>query len=174
MKVYNIKPQTVKVADFEMDAISLGESGRGRKCVNVACPKEFEFLEVGTTKAGKPRLNKSSNPQGWIARISTQGAYIRGASGNISVSQKFADRVTVVARGQGAFGDAGRIGTWDDIIISCQLEDFWLRVKPSRGDAYILFFRNNLASDLTYPEAELLDFDFSGSSLTNRGELIRL
>jgi hypothetical protein len=158
-----------------MFAVTLGETGRGRKCIHVACPENFTFLEIGKTKTGKPRLNKSSSTTGWIARISTSGAYIRGATGNADVSSEFIDSIHVPVRGQGAFGAAGRTGTWDDVIVSTELDEFWLRVKPTRGDAYILLFKKTgEVSKLSYPEAELLDFDLCGSSPTSRGELIRL
>lgn len=175
MKVYGIKPAKVKIGDFEIDAVSIGEHGRGRQLVNVACPQEFEFLEPGTTKNGRFRLNRAVSREGWIARICTAGAYIRGANGNVSTLPEFADRMTVAVRGHGAFGDAGRIGSWDDIVICTDMEDFWVRVKPSRGDAFIMIFRvDGKVNILSYEEAELLDMDLKGSSSNDRGELIRL
>jgi hypothetical protein len=50
-----------------------------------------------------------------------------------------------------------------------------VRVKPSRADAYILFFKDGRANALDYPTAELLDLDFCGSSAYGKGDqLIRL
>ena|GEM_PF-747702 len=174
MKAYNICPQEVSVADFKFPALPLGEKGRGRILVNVACPATFTHLEVGTTKQGKPRLNPSSNPKGWVARISTEGAYIRGAFGNVSTSPEVADKIRVVARGQGAFGDAGRCGTWDDLLVATDLEEFILRVKPSRGDAHLLLFKEGKVTKVTYEEADLLELDLHGSTSTSRGEMVRL
>jgi len=173
MKAYNIAPVEVSVADFKFHAISLGERGRGRTLVNVACPATFIHLEVGTTKQGKPRLNSSTHPKGWVARVNTQGAYIRGANGNVS-APPVADKINVVARGQGAFGDAGRTGTWDDILLSTDLEEFILRVKPSRGDAHLLLFKEGKVTKITYEEADLLEVDLYGSTSTSRGEMVRL
>lgn len=174
MKVYNINSQSVKIADFSIHAVVIGENGRGRKIVNVACPETFEFLEPGVTKQDKPRLNKSDSSKGWIAKISSEGAYIRGANGNISVSSEFHSKITLLVKANGAFGDAGRTGTWDDIIISTELEDFWIRVKPSRGDAHILLFKDSKVSKVSYEEADLLEFNLEDSTPTKRGNLIRL
>jgi hypothetical protein len=173
-KVYNISLVEVSITDFKFFAIPLGEKGRGRILVNVACPATFTHLEVGTTKQGKPRLNPSTHPKGWVARISTEGAYVRGAFGNVTTSPEVGDKIQVVARGQGAFGDAGRTGTWDDILVSTELEEFILRVKPSRGDAYLLLFREGKVTRFTYEEADLLEVDLYGSTSTSRGEMVRL
>lgn len=180
MKTYNISVSEVKINDFSFTALTLGEKGRGRVIVNVACPQSFSNLEVGTTKQGKPRLNTSKSSKGWLARISTNGAYIRGASGNVSTNPEIAEKISVIARGQGAFGDAGRIGTWDDILISTELETFWLRVKPTRGDAYIMIFDDNKAQKISYEELDLLvenidiDIDVMESTTSSRGSLQKL
>ena len=174
MKAYNICPQEVSVADFNFSAISLGEKGRGRILVNVACPATFTHLEVGTTKQGKSRLNSSTDPKGWVARVSTEGAYIRGAVGTVSAPPEVAKKVHVVAKGEGAFGDAGRTGTWDDLLVATELEEFILRVKPSRGDAYLLLFKEGKVTRFTYEEADLLEVDLHGSTSTSRGEMGKL
>lgn len=174
MKVYNVQPQQVQVADFSFPAVQLGESGRGRKLLNVACPEEFKYLESGLTKQGKPRLNASKSDKGWIARVNTAGAYIRGANGNVSYSPEFEGKINLIAKAFGAFGAAGRTGTWDDVLISTELEDFWLRVKPSRGDAYILLFKNGKVSEISYEQADLLDLDLQGSTPTTKGDMITL
>jgi len=174
VKAYNICPQEVSIADFLFHAIPLGEKGRGRILVNVACPATFTHLEVGTTKQGKPRLNQSTSNNAWVARINTEGAYIRNAYGYVSTSPEVADKVQVITRGQGAFGDAGRTGIWDDLLVATDLEEVILRVKPSRGDAYILLFKDGKVTRVTYEEADLLELDLHGSTSTQRGEMVKL
>lgn len=175
MKTYNVKPEEVQVTDdITITAVSLGEKGRGRSIVNVACPESFLYLEEGQTKKGKVRLNNSHSDRGWILRISTAGAYIRGANGNVSTHPEDAEAIRVLARGQGAFGAAGRTGNWDDLLITTELEEFLLRVKPSRGDAYIIWFREGKVSELDYDQAELADLDLMESSPRNRGKFVRL
>ena len=113
-------------------------------------------------------------PKGWVARISTEGAYIRGAVGTVSAPPEVAKKVHVVAKGEGAFGDAGRTGNWDDILVATELEEFILRVKPSRGDAYLLLFKEGKVTRFTYEEADLLEVDLHGSTSTSRGEMGKL
>jgi hypothetical protein len=154
-KAYNLVAKEVSVADRIISVIQLGEDGRGRQLTSVLCPtgiEDGENVEVtlGEEKANglvtKPRISKveegsfDSSSQFWCARISTHGAYVRGANGN--VSHDITDPYCVpklVAKGYGAFGDAGRTGTWDDIIVVVR-DGSILRVKPSRGDAYFLQF----------------------------------
>lgn len=175
MKTYNITPQEIKIDDFSYWAVVLGEKGRGRRLVNVACPETFIYLEPGQTKTGKPRLNASASKKGWTARLCTAGAYIRGACGNVSIPPQFKSSVQVLAKGYGAFGAAGRTGNWDDMIIFTSRDDFWVRIKPSRGDAYIIAFNAEKAIKLAYEEANLVEIDLMGSTPTSRGnELVVL
>jgi hypothetical protein len=169
MKTYDLTPVEISIADYQIFGVSLGESGRGRKLTTIPCPKEFKYLEPGLTKTGKPRLNSSSSDKGWIARVSTSGAYIRGARGNVSVPTHLLGEFNVIAKGYGAFGDAGRTGTWDDLIFSTLLEEFILRVKPSRGDAYLLVFSNGKVTRLSFPEADALEIEYGDSSPSSRG-----
>lgn len=89
----------IKIADYSIFGISLGDTGRGRKLVMIPTPEKFEFLEPGLTKTGKPRLNSSKDNNGWVIRISSEGAYIRGARGNISIPTHLADNFSLIAKG---------------------------------------------------------------------------
>ena len=174
MKVFGINPKPVEIADFEISAVTLGEIGRGRKLVHVSCPKEFNFLGVGVSHTGKFRLQPSIISTGWVARVTTEGSYVRGANGNVSVHPGIADMIFVGAKGLGAFGEAGRTGQWDDLIFHTTLDDFWVRVKPSRGPAYILLFTEKDVAKLSYEEAELLELPLRDSTPSSKGSLIRL
>lgn len=174
MKVFGINPKPVNIADFEISAVTLGEIGRGRKLVHVSCPKEFKFLETGVTRTGKFRLQPSTTPDGWVARVTTEGSYVRGANGNVSVHPGIADKIIVGAKGSGAFGEAGRTGQWDDLIFHTNLDEFWIRVEPSREPAYILLFTEKDVAKLSYEEAELLEFPLCESTPSAKGSLIRL
>ena len=170
MKVHNICPKEIKIADYCIFGISLGDTGRGRKLVTIPTPEKFEFLEPGLTKTGKPRLNSSKDDKGWVARMSSEGAYIRGANGNISIPTHLANNFSLIAKGYGAFGDAGRVGTWDDVLFSTTLEEFLVRVKPSRGDAYLIYFSQGKATKLTFDQADSLELDYGDSSSSSRGK----
>lgn len=173
MKTFNIQPRSVKIGEIEISAVILGEKGRGRTQAIVPCPENASVLEPGLSKTNRPRLNPSSSNAGWLARISTEGSYVRGANGNVSAPPSMASMIQVVAKGNGAFGDAGRIGTWVDLILATHLESFYLRVKPSRGDAYILLFQEGATpAKISYSEAEALDLDLYSSTPTSKGEMI--
>jgi hypothetical protein len=48
------------------------------------------------------------------------------------------------------------------------------RGKPSRAEAYLLFFKEGKVSQVTYEEADLLELDLHGSTSTQRGEMVKL
>jgi hypothetical protein len=148
MKIYGIKPKEIAINDYSFNGVVLGEKGRGRKEVIVPVA-QGDLLEPGLTKAGKPRLNKSTSKDGWVTRISTEGSYVRGANGNVSVHKD--SEFSLVAKGYGAFGLAGRTGTWDDVIISVD-DNTLVRVKPSRADAYYIWFGTVEATVLSQSE----------------------
>ena len=56
--------------------------------------------------------------------------------------------------GYGAFGDAGRIGSWDDGLVTMKLGDV-LRVYPSRGEhSYALWLENGVPATTTWKDYE--------------------
>jgi hypothetical protein len=178
MQTYNINPVVQIIADQEVSVISLGEQGRGRKYKLIKCPKNFTNLSVVAPKPGMPGnvrlVETEDNKPGLIMRVCTHSSYVRGANGNVSVHPDHIKNVEVITAGQGAFGAAGRTGTWDDLLLVVTGETV-LRVKPSRGDAYILRVNEDFTVQrLTYAEAEVLEVDTLSSSTTSRGEFIRL
>jgi hypothetical protein len=179
MKTWNIIPKNITVAGETQSVVTLGENGRGRQIKQVPCPASFEFLEPTAQNPNssiktRVKLLSSASEKGWVARVSTESSYIRGANGYVSTTPEFAKEIRVVALGNGAFGDAGRTGTWDDIIICTEMDNFWLRVKPSRGSAYLLIFKEGKVFKTSYAEAEILDIDLGESSETNKGNCVRL
>lgn len=171
MKIYNIEPTDIAINDYSFSGIVLGEKGRGRKEVIVPVA-QGDLLEPGLTKAGKPRLNRSNSFDGWVARISTNGAYVRGANGNVSVHKN--TEFSLVAKGYGAFGAAGRTGNWDDVIITVP-DNTLVRVKPSRADAYFVWFGSIKATVLSQSELSAISDleDFFPESL-EREDFVRV
>lgn len=159
MKAFNLKATTKIIAGSEKSVIQLGEEGRGRKSTLVKCEpaiQDGENVIVKTPKPGMPGVSQitrdsQSTGDGWVARVSTSGAYIRGAQGNVRYLTE-GSVVALIAKGHGAFGDAGRTGTWDDVLVHAPIGAV-LRVKPSRGDAYFLRFDSNSVQKLTAEEA---------------------
>lgn len=169
MKAYNLKSVKRTVADNVISVLELGESGRGRKLISVKCPEGIKDGDpVSLAKApanaaiaAKPKILCSDDGKGdlWLARISTEGAYIRGAYGYVSYDPNVTYTPEVIAKANGAFGDAGRTGTWYDYLLVVA-DHTVLRVKPSRGDAYYLHFGVDKVNRLTYDQLDLVDLTF--------------
>ena len=168
-KAWNLTAQKSTVAGREISTLDLGESGRGRQLTQIPCPLGLQNGDAVTATLPETKPNglktkasiKAGGVEGdtWVARISTDGAYIRGANGNVSYDPAVSNAPILIAKGYGAFGDAGRTGNWDDVIVLVQ-DGTILRVKPTRGDAYFLFFESNAVSRLTQDELDLLGLEF--------------
>ena len=158
MKAYNLVPKSVQMSFGTLNTLVLGEAGRGRKMTYVPCKRRFEDgepVDLSTTRAGKPKIVAGVDyAGGWLARISTQGSYMRGAYGHIRALDP--ELVRVVAYGYGAFGDAGRVGRWYDYLLALQPGAI-LRVKPSRGPAYFLHATPDKIVRLEQEEASVYD-----------------
>lgn len=175
MKAYNLNVVTHTASFGNIDCIKLGEDGRGRKLTLVTCPKgikDGDRVSLFAPKVGKPKIEigGEDHSSSWLMRLSTEGAYVRGANGNVRVFSEHEGNVKVIAKGQGAFGDAGRTGTWDDFLIEVQ-PDTVLRIKPSRGDAHYLHVLENTVIKLQIPDLNIYDgFDIT----TNVDSYVRL
>ena len=133
-----------KVFEFgKLHQICIGESGRGRKEIRLACPPDEKTTivkglnknyTIGTTKNGKPRINKSSDEHLYLI-ISTEGGYTRRGNGWIGMWKNNTGNYEVIASGNGADGDAGRIGSWDCAVIKInnQPVNDWIRIRTSGG-----------------------------------------
>jgi hypothetical protein len=105
----------------DVEGITLGEEGRGRK--EVFIPSTFdikkgmnESLDIGKTKTNRPRVVATSEDTlGLYMIINTHGGYTRRGNGFASVTD--INQITVIERANGADGDAGRIGTWDSFLL---------------------------------------------------------
>lgn len=171
MKTYNIEPKEIAINDYNFTGIVLGEKGRGRR-ETIVPVAQSDLLEPGLTKAGKPRLNRSNSSDGWVARISTSGAYVRGANGNVSVHKD--SEFSLVAKGYGAFGAAGRTGTWDDVIFTVP-DNTLVRVKPSRADAYFVWFGTSKATVLSQSElSAIADLEDAFPTSFEREDFVRV
>lgn len=118
--------------------ITLGEEGRGRSLISLPCPKDIEFIDegmhdelsIGTTKSGRPRINKWRDDKLFMI-LSAAGGYTRRGCGTVQVLKKDVDRVDIITRGNGADGAAGRIGYWDCMVLEAPLTDLVIRVRTS-------------------------------------------
>ena len=174
MKAYNLATEMIEVAGNKLSVVKLGEEGRGRTLFTVSCPEKLQDGDTvqalpPQTKANglktKPSIKRSNDPEnGWVARISTNGSYIRGACGNVSYDPTQPAPI-VIAKGYGAFGDAGRTGNWDDLVVQVP-DGTVLRIKPTRAEAYYLWFQKGKVSTLTLDELELLELEVNFENRT--------
>lgn len=115
MKLWNIEPNKVSTGFGEIDAVLLGEEGRGRKRALVPITK----------------INKI-NAQ-WVARLSAEGTYTRGTYGTVYVLTEDRKKIKIIDFGIGAYGDAGRIGSWNDFLVAIEETPVRFLMRPSGG-----------------------------------------
>ncbi len=129
---------TERTMDFgPIYQIGMGEIGRGRKFMALTCPKDTKIekglnpdFTIGTTKSGKPRINKKADNTLYMM-LSAEGGYTRRGDGTIKVLESQREKFEVMARGNGADGDAGRIGFWDCMLLKAPNTDAIVRVRTS-------------------------------------------
>ena len=123
--------------------LALGEEGRGRKLVPLTCPSEISIpaftlvkeLTIGKTQSGRPRIIKAGrNDCTLFMLIDSYVNYSRRGCGYVMVLNSQVDDFDVIARGNGADGDAGRIGSWVCPITKCPANGI-VRIKYS-GSGY--------------------------------------
>mgnify|MGYP000845558041 CR=1 FL=1 len=173
MKPYNLYPIEKEFSWGKMNVIELGEEGRGRKLTYIPfhAPKDAQYVEIATTRTGKPKIIESQNSQGWLTRINTLGAYTRNTDGWILVPLDYYKNIKVVAYGEGAWGDAGRLGRWTDYLLEIK-DNTLIRVCPSGGSykipRYWLWFGENKVLEITN---EVFDFflEEKGLEINNLG-----
>jgi len=152
VKIYGIKPLCKEFAWGEMQCVVLGEEGRGRKRVIVPFHAKYDEnannYEIGKTRKGAPKIIRTKQPsEGWIARINCYYTYTRGTKGRYEV---ISGNVEEVAMGYGAFGAAGRIGSWDDALVVVKPPfPAVVKVYPSGGrykvlPYYLVFWENRV------------------------------
>lgn len=126
------KDTEVAVREFKFGTvagIALGEHGRGRQQIFLPTPQGLEGsigglrsdLTVGLTKAGKPRINHTAKDKDIYLALSSERGYTR--RGNGIIKTPVGQDVELIARGNGADGDAGRIGYWDVVLVKAKEGD---------------------------------------------------
>lgn len=150
----------------DLKAINMGEQGRGRR--QYPLPSEFniergnnEWLTIGETKTGKPKVIKKADLSIFLL-INTYGGYTRRGNGYVQKLKKQTELTSVLVQANGADGDAGRIGQWDDILIKVEKaeEAIYLRIKPSGGsDSIFLEIRRGEVENIGTVEEAMAYFD---------------
>ena len=137
----DINPQKKEMEWGELWQIILGESGRGRRELRLTCCGNNPInkglnpdFTIGLTRSGKPRINVQKDGTLYLI-ISTEGGYTRRGCGWIGSWKKNKLSYNVIAKGNGADGDAGRIGYWDVALIKVEgiYDNDWIRIRTSGG-----------------------------------------
>lgn len=141
--IWSNKSLTVSEREFsfgKITGVAIGETGRGRKEVFIPTPHGLEKISeglnsgitVGQSKSGKPRINKGEDDNLYLI-LCTYAGYTRRGNGYIYVLEKDKDNCKLLDKGNGADGDAGRIGSWDDTILEVNKFPTIIRIKYSGG-----------------------------------------
>lgn len=145
MKAYNLQASIHKLPFGNLEAIGLGERGRGRQYLLIPCPTGIQNgdpVDLSMTATGKPKIVRGNFSGEWLVRVSTQYTYTRGTSGRI-LNPNREQKIKVISCGLGAYGDAGRIGSWKDYLLQAPVGSY-LCVLPSGGrskiPSYYLYF----------------------------------
>jgi len=132
-----IEVHKVTMGGVEIDAVLLGEMGRGRHLEKAPLDRRrppaiseekrgprrwvhFADVRIAKTKRGAlvvleaERDRKRPAPPHVLVRVTSQAVYTRGTWGSVEPAN---DRARLLAQGHGAHGDAGRIGGWADTLV---------------------------------------------------------
>jgi len=137
MLFYNKKkliPERIQMSFGELLAVRLCEHGRGRKQIVLpvkfpaepGVPLDLEELSIGQSSTGRPTIIKNKDNKLFLI-INTYGGYTRRGNGWI---RPIEGDFKILAEGNGADGDAGRIGTWGVYVIEAPQNGI-LRIRYS-------------------------------------------
>jgi hypothetical protein len=120
--------KSLKINEKEYDwgkysYVSLGEEGRGRREARVQVNGALNEIVrgdvckyangIGKTQKGMPKITREDGK--FYAVLSSNGGYTRRGNGYVTLVTP--ELVTVLSEGEGADGDAGRIGSWTEQLL---------------------------------------------------------
>jgi len=155
--------------------VFLGEAGRGRRYEKIGLARhnpaeilngrvlEAQLIKITLpAKDGKPEKSffvfekPRMDTQDIIVRINSYGGYIRGAYGSW---QTIVGQPETLVKAHGAFGDAGRIGNWDDGLVVMHPGDV-IKIHPSRtwghGDSALWLDETGKLQTATWQDYETM------------------
>ena len=124
----------LQAAEVQMDfgtlyQVSMGEKGRGRHELRLCVSSKDTVIEkglnmdlsIGSTKSGRPRIISQTNNDLYLL-LTTAGGYTRRGCGQVWLWDKNTAKYIKIAQGNGADGDAGRIGFWMCYLLKMEAE----------------------------------------------------
>lgn len=142
------------LATFEfgnLNYIYVGESGRGRRSINILCDEETELkrgnnehYSISYTKTGKPKLVLAETLETY-AIVDTYGGYTRRGNGFVV----FPECEAALFEGNGADGKAGRIGSWGVYLFKVEEGSVYkINYSGRDGETTYLFQLNGIVYEL--------------------------
>lgn len=179
----SLKSEVREMPFGQLEGISLGEKGRGR--IEYFCPSPRNFsinkhstapASIGFTKSGKARINSNDDGKMYLI-LSARRGYTRGCYGHVEAPKGQA--IQRLTHAYGAFGDAGRIGRWDEVIVQAEPGD-WFR-KSGCADKNEFYFVKDEKTVLYCLADDLADFcdmldiapPFSIEYIENEWQIVR-
>jgi hypothetical protein len=171
MKTYGIEPKELKIGEIFLSAVTIGETTEySRKLIIVPAPLNCDCMEPLTNEMGRCRLIPSDSKQGWLVYIKTSAA-TRGKVGSVFAPSALYDEFKIILKASIRFDVS--IGKCDDILFSTNLESFVVRVQPSFGEPYLIWFNEDSAVKLSFTEAWALNVDYGDSCLKRVGKFFK-
>lgn len=138
-KLLLLEPVKWEIAGIPTYVLTVGEEGRGRRLGIVSVEDGVVYNDIVDVIKGDvyPIVCKSNktSADGVIIRIVANGPYTRGEYGVIFVHEDFIKNVDVLAYGYYAWGDAGRLGGYEGIIVAVTEKAlfFTRKASPHKG-----------------------------------------
>lgn len=139
----NLKAKTKVMPFGKIYFLAIGEQGRGRYEMRIMCPMGTTVdkgmnsqLTIGFTKSGNPRVDVVKDSSIYLL-LSSKGKYTKGGCGWIGSYIKNKANYQLLAKGNGADGKAGKIGSWDAVLLKVlgTPQNDWIQIKKS-GENY--------------------------------------
>lgn len=162
----NLSIETRKMSFGDLKCVVMGEKGRGRKEILLPSLSNIvvglnKDLTIGMSRNGRPRINRVDHQKdnSMYLLIDTYGGYSRRGDGYVSFREE--QGFEILAEGNGADGDAGRIGSWGVYVIKAPVDEKlkMIKIKYS-GNANKIAYIAVLGQDVRLISEDDIDLFF--------------
>lgn len=167
----NLSIETRKMSFGDLKCVVMGEKGRGRKEILLPSLSNIvvglnKDLTIGMSRNGRPRINRVDHQKDntMCLLIDTYGGYSRQGNGYIEYREE--QGFEILAEGNGADGDAGRIGSWGVYVIKAPVDEKLkiIKIKYS-GKANRISYLAVLGQDVRLISEDDIDIFFDQLNL---------